>query len=74
MARFEEEAAGCNSSAGPDYGVHLGKVMALALQQVEVDCEKFIELLYDQVGNVLSKEDIVRLENSINRMLNHIAS
>jgi hypothetical protein len=38
MARFEAEA-GCEISAGPDYGVHLGEVMALALHPV--DREKF---------------------------------
>ncbi|MFM2432424.1 MAG: hypothetical protein RLZZ511_3638 [Cyanobacteriota bacterium] len=63
MARFEEEV-GCNLSAGPDYGVHLGKVMALALQQVEVDREKFIELLSQQLGNVLSKEEIEEMTAS----------
>lgn len=57
MARFEEEV-GCDISAGPDYGIHLGKVMVLALQPVEVDREKFIEFLSQQVGNVLSPAEI----------------
>jgi hypothetical protein len=57
MARFEEEV-GCNLSAGPDYGIHLGKVMALALNPIEVDREKIIELLSQQVGNLLSREEI----------------
>ncbi|MEB3292532.1 MAG: hypothetical protein VKJ24_05180 [Synechococcales bacterium] len=44
MARLEQEA-GCDISAGSDYGIHLGNVMAMALHQV--DREKLIELLYD---------------------------
>ncbi len=63
MARFEEEA-GCDISAGPDYGVHLGKVMVLALNQVEVDREDFVELLSQKVGNVLSREEIEEVASS----------
>jgi hypothetical protein len=51
MARFESET-GCDISAGPDYGVHLGQVMALALHPV--DRAKFVDLLCDQFGTVLS--------------------
>jgi hypothetical protein len=68
MARFEEEA-GCDISAGPDYGVHLGKVMALALNQVEVDRGKFVDLLYDQLGNVLSREEIEEVASSFQAQL-----
>jgi hypothetical protein len=35
MARFELET-GCDISAGPDYGVHLGQVMTLALHPVDL--------------------------------------
>jgi serine/threonine protein phosphatase PrpC len=63
MARFEEEV-GCNLSAGPDYGIHLGKVMALALNQVEVDREDFVALLSQKVGNVLSQEEIEEVASS----------
>ncbi|NJM49459.1 MAG: hypothetical protein HC860_27500 [Alkalinema sp. RU_4_3] len=61
MARLEREA-GCDISAGPDYGIHLGKVMELALHPV--DQVKFIDLLYDQLGNVLSREEIEEVASS----------
>jgi hypothetical protein len=68
MARFEE-AADCDISAGPDYGVHLGKVMALALNQVEVDRGQFVELLSQQLGNVLSREEIEEVASSFQAQL-----
>jgi hypothetical protein len=58
MARFEEEV-GCDISAGPDYGIHLGKVMSLALHQV--DHEKFVEFLEHYLGSLLSSEEVVEL-------------
>jgi hypothetical protein len=61
MARFESEA-GCDISAGPDYGVHLGQVMTLALHPV--DREKFVDLLCDQFGSVLSPEEIEEVASS----------
>jgi hypothetical protein len=61
MARFESEA-GCDISAGPDYGVHLGQVMALALHPV--DRAKFVDLLCDQFGTVLSSEEIEEVASS----------
>jgi hypothetical protein len=61
MARLEREA-GCDISAGPDYGIHLGKVMELALHQV--DRGQLIELLSQQVGNVLSQEEIEEFASS----------
>lgn len=42
MARLEEES-GCDISAGPDWGIHLDKVM---------------ELLNEQFGTVMSSEKI----------------
>jgi hypothetical protein len=61
MARFESEA-GCEISAGPDYGIHLGEVMALALHPV--DREKFVDLLCDEFGTVLSAEEIEEVASS----------
>jgi hypothetical protein len=58
MARFEEEA-GCDISAGRDYGANLGHVMALALHQV--DHGKLIELLSQQVGSLLSQEEVAEV-------------
>jgi hypothetical protein len=55
MARFEEEA-GCDISAGPDYGANLGHVMALALHQA--DHGKSIEPVSQQVGSLLSQEEV----------------
>lgn len=61
MARFESEA-GCEISAGLDYGVHLGEVMALALHPV--DREKFVDLLCDEFWTVLSAEEIEEVASS----------
>jgi hypothetical protein len=61
MARFEEEA-GCEISVGPDYGVHLDKVMALALYPL--DREPLVELLSHQFSNVLSREEIEEVATS----------
>ena len=66
MARFEEQVS-CNLSAGPDYGIHLGKVMAMTLHQV--DRTKFVELLYYQLGNVLSREEIEDVASSFQAQL-----
>jgi hypothetical protein len=55
MARFEEEA-GCDISAGPDYGANLGHVMALALHQA--DHGKSIEPVSQQVGSLLSQAEV----------------
>jgi hypothetical protein len=61
MARFESEAC-CDISVGPDYGVHLGEVMALALHPV--DRAKFVDLLCDQFGTILSSEEIEEVASS----------
>jgi hypothetical protein len=61
MAWFESEA-GCEVSAGPDYGIYLGDVMALALHPV--DREKFVDLLCDEFGTVLSAEEIEEVASS----------
>jgi hypothetical protein len=55
MARFEEEA-GCDISAGPDYGANLGHFMAVVLHQA--DHGKPIELVSQQVGSLLSQEEV----------------
>jgi hypothetical protein len=55
MAKFEAEV-GCDLSAGADWGIHLDKVMELSLNQGER--EKFIDLLSEQFGNVMSPEEI----------------
>ncbi|NJN63306.1 MAG: hypothetical protein HC795_18915 [Coleofasciculaceae cyanobacterium RL_1_1] len=61
MAKFEEEI-GCNISAGPDWGIHLDRVMELALNPV--DREKFIALLSEQLGSALSQEEIEEVASS----------
>jgi len=66
MARFEEEVGG-DISAGPDWGVHLGSVMALALNQV--DRAKLMELLHEQLGNVLSQSEIEEACVSVQALL-----
>jgi hypothetical protein len=55
MAKFEAEV-GCDLSAGADWGIHLDKVMELSLNQGERG--KFIALLSEQFGNVMSPEEI----------------
>jgi hypothetical protein len=55
MARFEEEV-GCDISAGPDWGIHFDKVIELVLNQG--DNSKFVNLLSEQFGTVMSPEEI----------------
>jgi hypothetical protein len=55
MARFEEEV-GCDISAGPDWGIHFDKVIELVLNQG--DNSKFVNLLNEQFGTVMSPEEI----------------
>ena len=55
MARFEEEV-GCDISAGPDWGIQFGKVLEFVLNQP--DHGKFVALLKEQYGTVLSPEEI----------------
>ena len=63
MAKLEKES-GCDISAGPDWGIHLDKVMALGLHPGDsseptlCDRNKFIDLLSEQFGNVLSSKEI----------------
>jgi hypothetical protein len=72
MARFEEEV-GSDISAGPDWGIHFGKVLEFVLNQP--DHGKFVELLKEQYGTVLSPEEIedvavsfqVQLQESLER-------
>jgi hypothetical protein len=61
MAKFEEEA-GCDLNAGADWGIHLDKVIELALNPVARG--KFIDLLNEQVGNVMSPEEIEEVASS----------
>jgi hypothetical protein len=69
MAELEEEA-GCDISAGADWGIHLDKVIELALNPVDsaepMLCErgKFIDLLNEQFGNVMSLEEIEEIASS----------
>ncbi|AFY92174.1 hypothetical protein [Chamaesiphon minutus] len=61
MAKFEEEV-GCDISAGADWGIHLDKVIELALNRVERG--KFIDLLNEEFGNVMSPAEIEELASS----------
>ncbi len=62
MAKLEEEVGG-DLSAGADWGIHLDRVMELALNQT-VDLSKFIDLLNEQVGSVMSPEEIEEVASS----------
>ncbi|MGI0495523.1 hypothetical protein ACN4EG_27410 [Alkalinema pantanalense CENA528] len=66
IARFEEEA-GCDISAGPNYGVQLDRVMALALHSI--DQEPLIELLSQQFSHGLSHEEIEEVATSFQAQL-----
>jgi hypothetical protein len=55
MAKLEEES-GCDISAGPDWGVHLDNVMNLALHPGNHN--KFIDILSEQFGDVMSLDEI----------------
>lgn len=55
MARFEAET-NCDISAGPDWGIHLDKVIELALHQVNPS--QLVDLVHGQLGNVLSIEEV----------------
>jgi hypothetical protein len=55
MAKSEAEV-GCDLSAGADWGIHLDKVMELGLDRGER--AKFIDLLSEQFGSVMSPEEI----------------
>jgi hypothetical protein len=61
MALLEEEV-GCDISAGPDYGSHLDRVLELAIYQV--DLARLISLLLDEVGDVLSRDEIEEVAGS----------
>lgn len=61
MAKLEEEV-GSDLSAGADWGIHLDRVMELALNRV--DLSKFIDLLNEQVGSVMSPEEIEEVASS----------
>lgn len=58
MVQFEAEV-GCDISAGSDWGIHLAKALALALNFV--GRVKLIELLSEQLGKVLSQEEVEEL-------------
>ena len=60
MARLEEES-GCDISAGPDWGIHLDKVMELALYPI--DKPTFIE------GDSVSVSAAVKVEANIDLAL-----
>ena len=61
MAKLEEEVGG-DLSAGADWGIYLDRVMELALNRV--DLSKFIDLLNEQVGSVMSPEEIEEVASS----------
>jgi hypothetical protein len=58
MAKFEVET-NCDISAGADWGIHLDKVMELAL--TPIDPAPLLELIHHQLGNILSPEEIEAL-------------
>ncbi len=58
MARFEAEV-GCDISAGADWGIHLDKVLEMTLNRFAQ--VKLTELLSEQLGKVLSQEELEEL-------------
>jgi hypothetical protein len=75
MAKLEEEC-GCDISAGPDWGIHLDKVMALGLHPGEHN--KFVDLLSEQFGSLMSSDEIEEVAASFQmqiqeRLANRIA-
>jgi hypothetical protein len=75
MAKLEEEC-GCDISAGPDWGTHLDRVMALGLHLGESN--KFVDLLSEQFGSVMSSDEIEEVAASFQmqiqeRLANRIA-
>jgi hypothetical protein len=69
MAKLEEEV-GSDLSAGADWGIHLVRVMELAIDSedrtlpVRFAHNKFVDLLSEQFGNVLSREEIEEVASS----------
>jgi hypothetical protein len=69
MAVFEAEVGG-DLSAGADWGIHLDRVMELALDSKHrmlpdrIEHSKFVDLLSEQFGNVLSLEEIKEVASS----------
>jgi hypothetical protein len=63
MAEFEAEVGG-DLSAGADWGIHLDKVIELAIDSEHrtlpdrFEHGKFVELLNEQFGAVMSAEEI----------------
>jgi hypothetical protein len=83
MAKLEEES-GCDISAGPDWGIHLDKVMGLAVHPGDSaeptlrERNKFIDLLSEQFGSVMSSDEIEEVATSFQtqiqeRLANRIA-
>lgn len=66
MALFEEKL-GCDVSAGPDIGIHLADALSLALNQVPM--AKLRELLHEQLGNLLSEEEVELAVESVQLVL-----
>jgi hypothetical protein len=83
MAKLEEES-GCDISAGLDWGIHLDKVMRLAVHPDDSaeptlrERNKFIDLLSEQFGSVMSSDEIEEVATSFQtqiqeRLANRIA-
>jgi hypothetical protein len=75
MAKLEDEC-NCDISAGPDWGIHLDKVMALGLHPG--DSNKFVDLLSEQFGSLMSSDEIEEVAASFQmqiqeRLANRIA-
>ncbi|KAM3096140.1 hypothetical protein ACKFKF_23415 [Phormidesmis sp. 146-12] len=58
MAQFEEEV-NCDISAGSDWGSDFDQVLELVLTQI--DNAKLTELISEQLGQVLSLEEVKEL-------------
>ncbi|MCY7334967.1 MAG: hypothetical protein LH613_01940 [Chamaesiphon sp.] len=69
MAKFEAEVGG-DLSAGDDWGIHLDRVMELALNSehwtlpARIEHGKFVELLSEQFGSVMSAAEIEEVATS----------
>jgi hypothetical protein len=57
-----EDDAACDISAGMDYGQNLSKYLEIVINDREpISHEKFLQILRDEAGSILSEEEIERL-------------
>jgi len=66
-----EDEADCDISAGLDYGQNLDKYLELlSRHERPISHVKFLEILTDEVGIILSKEEIEKLADEFQFKMN----